>query len=143
MHNIIVQSRMTMVSTVTTMAAEPMCAQTVHPSSTVMTGMGFRPTATLMVLSSILRPSEEIGSTSSQAPVSLTLEASKQLRALGSGASVRSPSAVFDAFMASHDFCLHLSAPSGGALLRPIDHWASAASTLRRGQPWRAGGTIF
>jgi len=68
-----------------------------------------------MVLSSIRRPRDDIGSTSSQVPDSLVIDASKRARVLGSGAFSKRASAEADTFKVSQAFWRYWATPSGGA----------------------------
>ena len=102
-----------------------------------------RPTATLMVLSSIRRPSAETGRTFSQAPDSLAAAASRRARDLGSVALSNRDSAKADTFRVSQLFCWCWASPSGGTKSPPPHHMTLASSTLRSEEPRRRGGMMW
>ena len=73
-----------------------------------------RPTATLRVTSSILRPRAVTGSALSHAPDSLVDTESRRARSSSFSAFSSSLLAVKEARSPSHDFYLHAASPSGG-----------------------------
>ena len=117
----VIDGSMLMMAALTPSAAKAMGGEMIHCSTTVVAGVrstegdpSLRPTATLMVLLSILRPSEEIGRALSQAPDSLVEAGKRRAIEVALEALSNRESAVADTLWASHVFWQWETVPTGG-----------------------------
>ena len=140
---------MSVMATFAPETAQSMCSQAVHLLSAMSAkvrpaqkGTQAKACDPLMVLSSMCKPSIEIGRTFSRAPDSLAKEASRRVHDLRSGAVSNKDSASADALSSSQDICQCCSPSLGGTRSCPIDQLAKALLLWGSGKPWVRGGTM-